>query len=1419
MHNKHSYLVSMAGLMVSLGAIAPALTCQFIPPAHAQIIPDGTLSTTVTSSDNQNFVIENGDRTGNNLFHSFDTFSIPTNGSAVFNNPTDIENIFSRVTGLSLSNIDGLLQTIGTTNLFLLNPNGIILGPNAQLDIAGSFTASTANSLVFADGAEFSAIAPEPSLLSISVPLGLQLNTQPQGDIESRGQLEAGQDLTLLGQNLYLEGEIIAGNDLTLQAQDTVTMKDTLVYSGNDLTVQGGQGIDILALNRLEPVPFASGGNLTLISDGNISADTHFESGGNFQFLMLAGTPATVVSFYDPIILADGNVVLGDYTGVALKLEAKGSIDAGDIVITGPDTTLSADGSGSDVNLLASSRAAILRAGVNADPGQPPGSITVSSINTSDVTGGDGGPIILEAAGDITANGFFLGPLDIPITLGSFSFADGEDSGTGGAITISSGSGNISLQGNRQSTFPFNGFANGPITVGSFSLSARNDSGRGGPIRITADAGKIDIVGDLNTQSYAFQNDDSSLPAGDSSTGGDITLVSNIGDITIDGLLTTLSGSFGSFPGSSPAGNSRDAGNIFLSSGSGDIRLVNNQGGRILDTTSKSQALGSIAGDSGDGGNITVSSTTGDIVTDGAFVVAGSSSEAFAPTAASSSGNSGNGGNIIFSSTSGNITINSVLQSSAGSGGNSSVSHTSGSSGDGGNISITSDSGTITLNPPDTEFFRLFPESAFISSIARSSGGLNTEVQISESVTISSGNSGNGGDIAVASNSGDITINTNLRSESSSVVTSRLESSDDSGNGSNITLTAGDSGNGGDITVSSNSGEIIVNAGLSSKSSSSSQPATDSFSGGIAFFSGDSGNGGDIVVSSNVNDITINASLSSASSTSATANSNSLGDTGNAAGGGGITISTRSGNIQVNEDLLTLSNATSGTAGRGGGIALSSRGGAVVGNDNSLIVVSIGEQPEATGAGGAVTLEAHQAISGLNILTFANTGPSGNVDINGLGEQLTVSDVALIVALQDSFVSPIGDLQEITLDNETNFTSGQTVIASLGDLTLNNVSIAASANSTQPSGNVTLISPDQVTILNSQINSNASNTGLAGNIEINAESLTLVDTSLSTSTTGPGRAGDIRLNLSDILILDGSTLTSSTELDSTGQGGNIEVNATVPNLEATLRNGAQLAVNSAGQGEGGNISVTAQRLTLDDASQINATTLSSDGGNVTLMLGDLLLLRNGSEISTTAGIAEAGGDGGDISITLADGLIVALPNENSDITANAFEGDGGNIQITADGIVGLQFRPELTPLSDITASSQFGVDGIVQIQTPDLDASQGTVELPSDLTDPSRQISTGCLVAVDNSLVITGRSGLPENPNILDNPAIWEDWRPLETESEMRSAIPTVLMPTLPTALREATEMVRNTNGQVQFVATRPDTNIGPTNTHCLSLG
>jgi adhesin HecA-like repeat protein len=115
------------------------------------------------------------------------------------------------------------------------------------------------------------------------------------GSIINQGNLSTGKHLTLAAGNLDLQGQLEALGDLTLQAQDTVKVRDTIASpfiatAGRNLTIQGNRSIDILALNH--PLSkIESGGNLNLVSDGNISGDTHFESGGSLSMLTLSGTP------------------------------------------------------------------------------------------------------------------------------------------------------------------------------------------------------------------------------------------------------------------------------------------------------------------------------------------------------------------------------------------------------------------------------------------------------------------------------------------------------------------------------------------------------------------------------------------------------------------------------------------------------------------------------------------------------------------------------------------------------------------------------------------------------------------------------------------------------------------------------------------------------------------------------------------------------------------------------------------------------------------------------------------------------------------------------------------------------------------------------------------------------------------------
>ncbi|MDJ0702289.1 MAG: filamentous hemagglutinin N-terminal domain-containing protein, partial [Leptolyngbyaceae cyanobacterium MO_188.B28] len=500
----------------------------------AQVTPDATMPSeaSVVTPDvmvrnDLADLIEGGATRGANLFHSFQEFNVNTGQRVYFANPSGIENILGRVTGSNLSDIDGLLGVDGAANLFLLNPNGIIFGPNAELDVSGSFLASTGDSFAFADGSEFGAVNPQAgALLSVSVPLGVQYNNSPQGDIASTGVLETGQDLRLLGNQLYLEGQLVAGGDLTLQAEDTVTIRDTVTdafvaRAGGDLTIQGNQGVDIWTLQHLEQTPFVSGGDLTLISDGIISADAHFFSWGNFSIEDLEGNPGQSASRFDPIISAIGDVTFGDYTGVALKVEATGSIFVdGDVTITGPDTMLTGDNNpNSDISVLSDSAALILRAGEdigNIPSGDfvvvPPNSTIPTNLSPSpanenpltnpitneawptgsiliqgnlDTSGETPGPIMLSATGDVVVNGdvntsanssipnvsagSFIIDADGAVTLSNgFLLATAQGDGDGGKIDIQGFSVDLNSYTIDAAAF---GFGN----TGSTQISATDD--------------------------------------------------------------------------------------------------------------------------------------------------------------------------------------------------------------------------------------------------------------------------------------------------------------------------------------------------------------------------------------------------------------------------------------------------------------------------------------------------------------------------------------------------------------------------------------------------------------------------------------------------------------------------------------------------------------------------------------------------------------------------------------------------------------------------------------------------------------------------------------------------------------------------------------------------------------------------------
>jgi len=348
------------------------------------------------------------------------------------------------------------------------------------------------------------------------------------------------------------------------------------------------------------------------------------------------------------------------------------------------------------------------------------------------------------------------------------------------------------------------------------------------------------------------------------------------------------------------------------------------------------------------------------------------------------------------------------------------------------------------------------------------------------------------------------------------------------------------------------------------------------------------------------------------------------------------------------------------------------------------------------------------------------------------------------------------------------------------------------------------------------------NPGSAGDINVNANRLEVLNGGQILSTSfGSGRAGTLTFNVSDRIILSGSDpmysersqlpgfndafstgaasgLFANTVEGATGAGGDLRIRTG----QLLIQDSASVSVSNQGTGNAGNLVVTADSIRLKNAASLRAESRAGSQGNI-ILNADNIILRQGSNITTDATGLATGGN-----ITIKSPIILGL--ENSDISANAVQGQGGNIQITTQGLFGLKFRQQLTSENDITASSQFGVNGTVDINNFGVDPNSGLVELPVNLVDSSQQIATGCSNNTGSSFVATLRGGVPQNPNQqVMSDRTWADIRDISAYRKTGNV--TAQISTSPETFVQATSWHRNADGKIELVADKSPANIPQT--------
>jgi filamentous hemagglutinin family protein len=776
--------------------------------------------------------------------------------------------------------------------------------------------------------------------------------------------------------------------------------------------------------------------------------------------------------------------------------------------------------------------------------------------------------------------------------------------------------------------------------------------------------------------------------------------------------------------------------------------------------------------------------------------------------------------------------------------------------------------GTVELGSEGNSFRVQFPTNVMRSDVALMNGGRiyvpgngGGDINITaRNIDLSGGSSlasgiatGAGTPTTVA---GDIKLNATGEVRFSNSIIINLVGPNASGTGGNIAIDAGSisfegvdygllagtfgQGNGGNIAVNARDGSVSLQDGAIIQSITSRV-----------------GKAGNITVTAKDNVLLSAANIFNTVSTGAVGN------------GGDITIDATAISIQ---DGASVTAATSGIGNAGNVTIVAKDAVSLVGINNSLgffSSISSNVQQGAEGRGGNIDIQAGslslQDGAQLIAATFG-TGDAGNV-------RITTKGVVSLVGINTFFGLPSG-ISSFVSSSATG--RGGNIDIQAGSLSLQDGGTLSSATvGTGDAGNIRITAKEAVSVVGvntffgspSEISTNVDlgAAGNGGNIDIQAGSLSLQDgASITASTSGIGNAGNVRVKAKDAVTIGGvdklsgfySDLSSNVSESADGRGGNIDIQAG----SLSLRDGASVTASTFGTGNAGNVRIAATnfvtisgmsglsvfsqsktgtagdilvaspRVTLDNESLINARSTNGNGGNINIGgispdAANLLTLRRGSKISTSStGTVEPGGNGGNITINIPNGFIVTAPNENSDITANAFGGSGGKVTINSQQNFWItplsraeleqqlgttdpnQLNPSNLPSNNITAISQVNpnLSGQVNITRPEIDITIGLAPLPNNIADPSDRINPNCSPKSigNNSFTNVGRGGIPPSPkDPLNEEKIAVNWVRLNPTDSLPITPIDANIAQLSKPIFEAQGWMRDRNGDIILVA------------------